>query len=124
MTAAREPRRGAAISTTIAAPFADCERPSDVWCMDFKGWFHTHDSIKCYPFTLIDALSRILLRCVPPAAVHRRSTCHYPRGLLATSDTPGHTEHVDRRGWLRWRPRPVFLGEAFALERVSSAWRK
>lgn len=234
MTAARKPRRGTAVSATIAAPFPDCERPNDVWCMDFKGWFLTHDSVKCYPFTLIDALSRMLLRCealtepngdfvrhildsafreyglpkrlrsdggppffsaaspaslsklgiwllrlgitleciapakpqqngrlerfhrtlklevgvtsdwrsqqrafdsfrgtynterphaalglVPPAAVHRRSTCHYPRGLLSTGDTPGHTELVDRRGWLRWRPRNVFLGEALALERVS-----
>jgi len=63
MTAARKPRRGAAVSATICAPFADCEHPNDVWCMDFKGWFHTHDSVKCYPFTLIDALSRMLLRC-------------------------------------------------------------
>ena len=63
MTAARKPRRSASIPATIAPPFADCERPNDVWCMDFKGWFHTHDGIKCYPFTLIDALSRVLLRC-------------------------------------------------------------
>jgi len=47
MTAARKPRRGAAVSATICAPFADCEHPNDVWCMDFKGWFHTHDSVKC-----------------------------------------------------------------------------
>ena len=59
------------------------------------------------------------LGLVPPAAMHRRSSCHYPRGLLPTGDTPGHAEHVDRRGWLRWRPRNVFLGEALALERVS-----
>ena len=43
MTATRKPRRSASISATIASPFADCERPNDVWCMDFKGWFHTHD---------------------------------------------------------------------------------
>ena len=31
--------------------------------MDFKGHFRTHDGAKCYPFTLLDALSRMLLRC-------------------------------------------------------------
>ena len=62
---------------------------------------------------------RAALGLVPPAAVHRRSSSHYPRALLSTGDTPGHTEHVDRPGWLRWRPRNVFLGEALALERVA-----
>ena len=31
--------------------------------MDFKGWFVTSDGRKCYPFTLVDAFSRCLLRC-------------------------------------------------------------
>jgi transposase InsO family protein len=77
MTAARKPRRGVAISTTIAASFADCERPNDVWCMDFKGWFHTHDSIKCYPSTLIDAFSRMVPVSVwtPGGPVAERASC-------------------------------------------------
>jgi transposase InsO family protein len=34
-----------------------------VWCIDFKGWFRTHDGARCYPLTLIDAHTRFLLRC-------------------------------------------------------------
>jgi hypothetical protein len=37
MTVAGKPPCGTALSATIAPPFADCERPNDVWCMDFKG---------------------------------------------------------------------------------------
>lgn len=44
-------------------PFAACEAPNDLWCMDFKGWFRTGDGDKCEPFTLSDAYSRFLLRC-------------------------------------------------------------
>jgi len=57
----RRARRGAAIGVT--APFGGCEKPNDVWCIDFKGWFMTSDGVRCYPLTLIDAFSRFLLRC-------------------------------------------------------------
>ena len=56
----RPPRR---IPIPVAPPFPDCTAANDVWCMDFKGWFRTHDGEKCYPFTLLDGLSRMLLRC-------------------------------------------------------------
>jgi len=54
-------RRG--LIRPVTEPFAACDRPNAVWCVDFKGWFRTHDGEKCYPLTLIDAYSRYLLRC-------------------------------------------------------------
>jgi transposase InsO family protein len=63
MAAARPRRRRRSVAAAIAPPFPDCAAPNDVWCMDFKGWFRTTDRAKCYPFTLLDALSRMLLRC-------------------------------------------------------------
>ena len=57
----RKRRKAAAIG--VAAPFAGCNKPNDVWCIDFKGWFLTADAVRCYPLTLIDAFSRYLLRC-------------------------------------------------------------
>jgi putative transposase len=57
----RRRRRGAALGVT--APFSGCEKPNDVWCIDFKGWFATSDGVRCYPLTLIDAFSRFLIRC-------------------------------------------------------------
>jgi transposase InsO family protein len=63
MAAARPRHRRRRLPIEIAPPFPECTVPNDVWCMDFKGWFRTHDREKCFPFTLLDGLSRMLLRC-------------------------------------------------------------
>lgn len=62
LTSPRKKRRRSA-PHVVTAPFRGCEAPNDVWCIDFKGWFCTHDGVKCYPLTLIDGFSRYLLRC-------------------------------------------------------------
>lgn len=62
LTATRKRRRRAHVAS-VASPFAGCTAPNDVWCIDFKGWFLTEDGVKCYPLTLIDAFSRMFLRC-------------------------------------------------------------
>lgn len=45
-------------------PLSHCKQSNDVWCADFKGWFLVGDGSKCEPFTLTDASSRYLLRCL------------------------------------------------------------
>jgi putative transposase len=44
-------------------PFAEADAPNRIWCADFKGDFRTGDGRRCYPLTLTDACSRMLLRC-------------------------------------------------------------
>ena len=44
-------------------PYANPERPNDVWCADYKGWFRTGDGTRVDPLTITDACSRYLLRC-------------------------------------------------------------
>lgn len=56
----RRTRRRAPV---VTLPFAACDCPNAVWCVDFKGWFRTEDGAKCYPLTISDAFSRYLLRC-------------------------------------------------------------
>lgn len=63
MTVPRRRRRRTASAVGVLSPFSGCDAPNAVWCMDFKGWFLTGDGVRCYPFTLIDAFSRYLLRC-------------------------------------------------------------
>ena len=46
-----------------ARPFAGCDGPNALWCVDFKGWFRTGDGRRCDPLTLSDAFSRYLIRC-------------------------------------------------------------
>jgi transposase InsO family protein len=37
--------------------------PNQVWCADFKGYFHCQDGSRCDPLTMTDNFSRFLLRC-------------------------------------------------------------
>lgn len=56
-------RRRAVPDSRVELPFAACDAPNRVWCVDFKGWFRTLDGEKCYPLTITDAYSRYVLRC-------------------------------------------------------------
>lgn len=44
-------------------PFLGADRPNNVWCADFKGWFRTGDGRRCDPLTVSDACTRMLLCC-------------------------------------------------------------
>jgi transposase len=41
------PRRRRRHVVPLTQPFAACDRPNAVWCVDFKGWFRTSDGDKC-----------------------------------------------------------------------------
>ena len=56
-------RRRKRRSTPWDEPFADANRPNDVWSIDFKGWFRTGDGTRIDPLTAQDAASRYLLVC-------------------------------------------------------------
>jgi len=61
-----------------SAPFASCTEPNSVWCIDFKGWFRTGDGKKCYPLTVTDAYSRLVIRCeglLTPGGTESRRVC-------------------------------------------------
>ncbi len=57
------PRRRRLRAPPRTAPFAGCDAPNAVWCIDFKGWFQLGDGTRCDPLTLADASSCYLLRC-------------------------------------------------------------
>lgn len=56
-------RRRVGPDPRVSLPFANCDASNRVWCVDFKGWFWTHDGVKCYPLTITDAYSRYVVRC-------------------------------------------------------------
>jgi transposase InsO family protein len=37
--------------------------PNDLWTADFKGHFKTGDALYCYPLTIADQHTRLLLAC-------------------------------------------------------------
>jgi transposase InsO family protein len=62
LVAARPRRARPPVADAAGALPADLAA-NDVWCVDFKGWFHTGDGRRCDPLTISDAASRYLLRC-------------------------------------------------------------
>lgn len=44
-------------------PFMGCNRPNDVWSIDYKGQFKMEDGKLCYPFTITDNYSRYIIGC-------------------------------------------------------------
>jgi transposase InsO family protein len=57
------PRRSRGHTPPFTQPLAHCVAPNDLWCVDFKGYFHTRDGARCNPLTITDASTRMLLRC-------------------------------------------------------------
>lgn len=55
-------RRRRPHSPAASQPLAQADAPNRVWSIDFKGWFKTGDGRPCYPLTLTDNYSRMLLR--------------------------------------------------------------
>ena len=102
-------------------PFADCEGPNDVWCIDFKGWFVTGDGTRADPLTVSDAASRYLPVCqavgradlehVSPHLARAFADYGLPQALRSDNGPP--FAGIDHRGRLtrhdRATPKPVDL---------------
>jgi transposase InsO family protein len=56
-------RRSPRLPHGQALPLTPATRPNEVWTTDFKGEFRTGDGLYCYPLTLRDGFSRLVLRC-------------------------------------------------------------
>lgn len=57
------PRRRRRHAPARTQPLAHATDAHAVWCADFKGDFALADGSRCYPLTISDAHSRLLLRC-------------------------------------------------------------
>lgn len=53
-------------------PFVDADVPNRIWCADYKGDFRLGDGSRCYPLTITDACSRMLLRCAALQSTNTR----------------------------------------------------
>ena len=110
------PRRPRPRTPPYTQPFASAERPNQLWCADFKGWFSTQNGERFDPLTMNDACSRYLLRC---QAVDKTDT----EAVRAIS------EAAFREYGLPWAIRtdngPPFASRAVAgLSRLSVYWMK
>jgi putative transposase len=57
----KRPRRRRHRHPGVVAPIT--KAPNDIWTADFKGRFRTGDGVYCYPLTVADLHSRMLLGC-------------------------------------------------------------
>ncbi len=78
-------------------PFLNCDKPNEVWSIDFKGHFWTKDGKVCHPLTITDNNSRYLLLC---------------RGLSRTS-------YMEVRPWIEWTFRKYGLPKAIRTDNGS-----
>jgi len=56
-----EAREGRRRTPPSSAPLSHAVQPNDVWSVDFKGQFLLGSGVLCYPFTVTDNASRMLL---------------------------------------------------------------
>jgi len=62
--------------------------PNDVWSVDFKGEFRTGDGQYCYPLTVLDGASRMLLACRAHTRISGTETRRAFERLFATHGLP------------------------------------
>lgn len=72
LSVARPPR---ARSQPTPGSLTQAGAANQVWCVDYKGYFHTRDGSRCDPLTISDRWSRFLLRCqiTQPDYAHTRA---------------------------------------------------
>ena len=95
-------------------PAVRIERPNQQWSTDFKGHFRTADRRYCYPLTVADSFSRMILACdalratseqdVWPVFVRLFQEYGLPETILSDNGTPFSSNSVRRLSKLsvRW----------------------
>src|SRR5215204_3101614 len=56
-------RKRQAANKAVGTELSHAVHPNDLWCADFKGEFKTGDGRYCYPLTVTDQASRMILLC-------------------------------------------------------------
>lgn len=59
-----KPRKRTRSKVPRTAPLQHAQAPNDLWTLDFKGQFRLGDNQYCYPLTVVDAHSRMILGCI------------------------------------------------------------
>ena len=69
-------------------PFALCEKPNDIWSMDYKGQFKLGNKQYCYPLTITDNYSRYILAIKGSKRISRDTTKHVLDELFSEFGLP------------------------------------
>lgn len=107
------PQRRRVRSTRRLRP-TRARRSNDVWTIDLKGWFRTHDGSKIEPLTIRDLWSRFVLWTKPLAPKDEASVRRVCQGLFRRHGRP-RVMRCDRGA-------PFFGDGPHALTRLSLWW--
>jgi len=69
-----QPRKRRRATAKYDAPLQVAKAPNDVWCADFKGQFRLGNGKLCYPLTITDRFSRMILCCEALESTHLEPT--------------------------------------------------
>ena len=69
-------------------PFALCEKPNDIWSIDYKGQFKLGNKQYCYPLTITDNYSRYILAIEGSKRISRDTTKHVLDELFSEFGLP------------------------------------
>lgn len=93
-----EPRKRRRVVPNHGAGLRRADAPNDVWCADFKGEFSLRNGRMCYPLTITDRFSRMILACEalestssdPAQLVFERTFRKYglPKAIRTDNGTP------------------------------------
>jgi transposase InsO family protein len=93
-----KPRRKRSKVPPLTEPLAHALKPNDVWSGDYKGQFQLGDGRWCYPLTISDNCSRLLISCQglygpklrPSMTVYKRAFQEYglPRRIRTDNGFP------------------------------------
>lgn len=69
-----QPRKRRRTTAPYDAPLRVAKAPNDIWCADFKGQFRLGNGKLCYPLTITDRFSRMILCCEALESTHLDAT--------------------------------------------------
>ena len=106
-------------------PLSHALAPNDLWCIDYKGQFRLGDGSYCYPLTVTDGFSRLLLVCegfesisfedVQGALIAAFFSYGMPKAIRSDNGPPFASSRSSL-GWSRFTPWLAKLG--IAHERI------
>ena len=69
-------------------PCVEVKAPNDLWTIDFKGWWRARNGERCEPFTVRDAMSRLVLAVTVVSSTRAPVVQRILEGLFAKHGVP------------------------------------
>jgi transposase InsO family protein len=86
-------------------PSVEAKEPNDLWTIDFKGWWRAKNGERCEPFTVRDAMSRMVLAAIVVASTRAAVVRRILEKLFAKHGVPTAMLMDNGAPWISSRSR-------------------